>query len=337
MPEWSEFGEQVNRLVYALAGKKFQADIENTNRFIAERISYSEASLRMMRQGRFRPREEKALEILAEIGCTLAGLDREWAGRLLRSGRHPYAQHVLDRVCPVDAVETAPAPSAASALPVLAIRLAGGLLGSLGALLVWMYGISPVYPAPHELPLWVEGVWGLLLGAGLAVGLLCADILHTREGSAALKAVWLRYALLLGGGLLGALLWHLAAVNLFRSPVEGAVQSTWLETFCFGAAYGLAFAAVVFWAYRFVPPPEHSRWRYAAVPLFAVIVGGFSLLGFLLAKMQPYFANQKDVDLFVGVFLRLGLILTVSALLPGFGVSRENNQNIFCALFFNSK
>jgi hypothetical protein len=320
MRKWSEFGEQVNRLVYALAGCKFQTDIESANRFIAERIFYSEVSVRMMRQGRFRPREEQALETLVEIGKCEAELGREWANRLLRSGQHPQVELVLDKFYPVGAVgPTARAdanglPPAAGIVP----RLIGGALGSFLALLLWTYAINPTYPAPHELSFLMEMVWGGLVGAGLAGGIAAADFWQNRRKHQPGWKSWPRYLALPACGMAGALLWNGAIANVFNHAAGSPVTSTGWETFSFGASYGLVFAlgsllvqksgAALPWRFR----------PWSVLLLFVLVCGGLALVGYALAIIQPAFADQKDVDLFVGVMFRLGLICLEALWFPIF-------------------
>jgi hypothetical protein len=185
MHKWDEFGDQVNRLVYTLAGRKFQTDIECANRFIAERIFYSEVSVRMMRQGRFRPREEKALETLVEIGQSEAELGRDWADRLLHSARHPDPELVLRRIYPQENIEKNDVPVSIppSLFQVSVVRITGGILGSFLAMLLWTYLINPIYPAPHELSFFKEGIWGLLIGMGLTCGVISSDIWLNKPNS----------------------------------------------------------------------------------------------------------------------------------------------------------
>lgn len=318
MRKWKEFGDQVNRLVYALAGCKFQTDIECANRFIAERIFYSEVSVRMMRQGRFRPREQKTLEILVEIGKMEAELGRDWASRLLNGGKHANPELVLQSLYPKDVVGN-PAPSISTApypSPTLVSRLLGGILGSFLTLLLWTYAINPTYPAPHELSLLREVAWGVLVGLGLACGMVFADIGSVKRNWMLMWKGWLRYLVLPASGGLGAFLWNGVVAKLFVHVIDHQIASTGLETFSFGAIYGLAFAigAVLV---RGSGYEIRIRWKPLKTGLMFVIVsGGMSLVGFVLAVMQPAFANQKDVDLFVGILLRLGLIILVAVQFP---------------------
>ena len=145
MLRWKQFGEQVNCMIYSLAGQKYQGDIELTNRLVAQQIHYSEASLRAMRQGRFRPQEDSALVTLVEIGFQQAGLSRAWAEALLRYGSHPNAHTILSQYAlPDRPAASLTSPSTSSwLLP----RLVWMTLTTCICLLYWAYGISPVYPA----------------------------------------------------------------------------------------------------------------------------------------------------------------------------------------------
>lgn len=328
MPKWSEFGEHANRLVYALAGKKYQGDIQWANRFVAERIHYSEVSVRMMRQGRFRPQEDRALETMAEIGCREAELGRDWANSLLRSGRHPEPDAVLSRLYPPAGAAGPERPARVIVLPVkaalpaalpaanLTMRIGGGIVGSMAALAVWAYGVHTAYPAAHELPLAVEALWGLLLGAGLALGMAGADFFQGGRRFTCLGKNWARYAALCAGGLGGALVWSLVGARLFTSDPGPGVQSGPSETFAFGASYGLGFGAALAGLWVKIEQGKRPPWRAAWAPGLACLAGAAALLGLLLAAIQPAFANQKDIDMFVGMALRLGLIVGVSLAWP---------------------
>jgi hypothetical protein len=337
MRKWNEFGDQVNRLVYALAGRKFQADIECANRFIAERIFYSEVSVRMMRQGRFRPREEKALETLVEIGQSEAELGRDWAYRLLHSAQHSTPELVLQRIYPQEVAEktTTPHSIALSSFQIIVSRITGGVLGSFLALLLWTYLINPVYPAPHELSFFREAIWGLLIGVGLAGGIVGSDIWlnnpilgATRNEIGAfirdnrfpkppkISFFLARYLALPASGGLGALLWNGIGTKFFDRSIENPVASTGLETFSFGATYGIAFALGLVLAGKCGPEIQSRAKLWQWLLLFGFACGSAAFAGFLLAVMQPAFANQKDVDLFVGMMLRFGLIVLVSVVFP---------------------
>ena len=318
MRKWSEFGEQVNRLVYTLAGRNFQADIDCANRFIAERIFYSEVSVRMMRQGRFRPREENALETLVEIGKTEADLDREWASRLLYSSQHPNPEKVLQKIYPEwDTVRTdLLAPIEPSPTPAFIYRLVGGVLGSFATLLIWTYAINPIYPAPHELTLLREMIWGLLIGVGLAGGMAGSDLWAEKRTGKRIFTDGLSYLVLPVSGVCGALLWHFVGANIFSPPLNGQVTSTAGETFSFGAMYGLIFGVGTILVYRLRYTILSHREQIVLVILYIIICSGATLVGFILATVQPAFANQKDVDLFVGLMIRFGLIFSVSIWFP---------------------
>lgn len=337
MHKWDEFGDQVNRLVYALAGRKFHADIECANRFIAERIFYSEVSVRMMRQGRFRPREEKSLETLVEIGQSEAELGRDWADRLLHSARHSKPDLVLRRIYPQENVEkNDTTPSVAPSLfQVSVARITGGILGSFLAMLLWTYLINPIYPAPHELSFLKEVVWGLLIGMGLTCGIISSDIWLNKPNSwvvqngigaffrndrskktLQISKNWVRYLMLPASGASGGLLWNGVGAKFFDHSLENQVVSTGLETFSFGATYGIAFAIGLVLAGKHAPNTQLRGKSWQWILLFGFTCGSMAFAGFLLAIMQPAFANQKDVDLFVGMMLRFGLIFLMGILFP---------------------
>jgi hypothetical protein len=314
MQKWILFGEQVNRLVYALAGRKFQGKIDCANRYIAETIHYSEVSLRMMRQGRFRPKEDSVVEQMVELGRREAELSRSWAASLLRHARHAAPEMVLARVYPQEAgpepvvvrVEVEPPATA------LLFRMLWGGVGTLATLIMWAYLVSRSYPAAHELPVVMEMLWGLLVGVGLACGLALADFLHTRRIGSLAPLVWTRYVSFALGGLAGGLLWKGAVAGLFI----GAVQSSPLETFVFGAVYGLGFIMVIFWLHMRESGTTPCRHIFGLALAGIFTAGLAALAGYILASAQPSLASQKFIDLFVGITLRMGLIVCATVGLP---------------------
>jgi hypothetical protein len=314
MRKWSEFGEQVNRLVYALAGRKYQADIEMANRVIAERIYYSEVSLRMMRQGRFRPREPHALEILVEIGKLDAELGRDWAVRLLHSGQHPDPKPIIQRLFPPD--ENSGYLIISQPESTIMPRLAGTFVGTFAMLLLWTYGINPAYPAPHELSWVKELLWGLLIGLGLAAGLAGADFWSAKRNGSPTQWFWPGYLTLPLSAVFGALIWNTTATIFFIQNLSSQIISTCAETINFGAIYGLTFSVAVLLVRR-KHCDRHRNWKpWQIALLFIMACAGAALTGFLLAVLQPSFATQKDIDMAVGVLVRAALIFLVSIFFP---------------------
>ena len=304
MREWVRFGEQVNQLVYTLAGARFKGDIETSNRFVADRIHYSESSLRMMRQGRFRPQNDEALEMMARLGKEEAGLEREWAKTLLVSGRHPDPQRVLQTIFnnasdPLAAVgETAVSPTS-----FFFARITAAFTGTLLLLALWTYVISPGYPPPHEPGLWLETIWGGSIGLGLAIGLYGLDLY--RGGGKSSQAG--RYLLLPVGGLLGAVYWFLIDARFFAIGNGTAVESSAIESFVFGLCYagGLTTGIIGAIGYKRRQLERHFDW---IVFTGMILLGGLAaLLGFWLPSVHPTLSSQRDVDVFVGFTLRLGL------------------------------
>lgn len=315
MHNWDEFGKQINRLVYALAGRKFETDIESANRFIAERIFYSEVSVRLMRQGRFLPREEKALETLVEIGISEAELGQDWASQLLRGGKHSNPAIVMQKQFPTN-MET---PHLQSAIPesqlFFAIRLSGGVIGSFLIAIVWTYLLNPAYPAPHELPLLIEISWGFLVGVGLDIGVLIADQWMNDKIMGQTRWDWSKYLVLPASGMIGAIIWNGLFQKLFSSSPLHSISSTGLESFCYGFTYALSFALGMF-LINLNRLNIQEKGKYLKLSLLLVLIcGALSWLGYILAVIKPAFDNQKEIDLFVGILLRIGLILMVGLLL----------------------
>jgi hypothetical protein len=343
MRKWSEFGDQVNRLVYTLKGEKTFGSIESANRYIAERIAYSEVTVRMIRQGRFRPQDDLALEKLVEIGHEI-GMGKEWACRLLSSGRHPAPQSIIERLYHThrSQPESFVMEPSESDLPEgmagtwVARRILGGAVGLIAMLLVWTYFINNTYPPQHELPLELEALWGLLVGSGLALGLTGVDWSVSRQIARPLikPLGGLRYLMLPLMGAVGGFSWNILASNIFSQLVPGKLASTWMETLFYGLVYGLMFgmgtalAAFGEKAPCAVDSTTHGRryfWHATArytkhlwlrPSLFTLIVGVFSLGGFLLAVNHPAFNTQRDIDIIVGVTIRIGLLLAAAVLFP---------------------
>ena len=93
---YPRFGEQMDRLVYALVANKNWI-VRKAVAHIADRVGYSTDSVYRWRRGERYPRQEEVLELLAKIGKE-AGLDRVWGESFLRAGRHPFAIRVIEDV-----------------------------------------------------------------------------------------------------------------------------------------------------------------------------------------------------------------------------------------------
>lgn len=314
MREWVRFGEQVNQLVYTLAGARFKGDIEMANRFIADHIHYSESSLRMMRQGRFRPQNDRALEMMVRLGKQEAGLGHEWARTLLVGGRYPDPERLLQTLFEgtlepvVVGGETAVSPAA-----FFITRTAAAFAGTLLLLAVWTYSISPNYPPPHEPGLVLEMIWGGSVGLGLAIGLGGLDLY--RSGGKFGRAVW-RYLLLPVSGLLGAICWRLISSWFLSTESGTAVESSAIESFVFGLCYAAGLTTVIAGLIGY----EHQKLAYRSdgiAYVSMILLGGLATLsGFWLPYTHPTLSNQRDIDLFVGVTLRLGLAIIAGAGFP---------------------
>jgi hypothetical protein len=307
MREWIRFGEQVNQLVYTLAGAKFMGDIETANRFVAEHIHYSESSVRMMRQGRFRPQNDQSLATMVQLGKQKAGLEYQWGRTLLISGQHPDPEKILQKVynnapesLPSTSIKTAVSPST-----FFTSRSTAAFAGTLLLLGMWTFGISPGYPPPHEPSLFMEIIWGITVGLGLAAGLAGIDTYRSRKFS---EDLW-RYLLLPVGGLFGAGCWRFGNAQLLSANNGAMIESNPIESFAFGLCYatGLTIVIAGLISYERKNLPGRFHWlTFTGMILF----GGLSALaGFLLPYIHPAFSNQRDIDLVVGLALRLGLAI----------------------------
>jgi hypothetical protein len=314
MSKWQEFGNQVNHLVYVLATKNHNANIGAANRYVAEKTSYGEDSIRMMRQGKFLPGDEHTLEILVDIGKNEAALGKDWAENLLKAARCIDPQNLLDKYYRQSFKEREHAVTQLN--PSFVSRISGAAIGCVFTLLLWTYVISPLYPAPHELPLVQECLWGSLIGLGCAIGIAAADIQIKNLVFHQEKLLWLPYIVLPAGGVFGAVLWKLCTSYRQMLPAASVDTSSVAETFCFGLLYGLAFALsiVIFRRTNF-----YHFLKLHPILTIAIISGScafMALAGYTLAILQPSFANQKDVDIFVGLLLRIAVILNLAIFFP---------------------
>jgi hypothetical protein len=333
MKKWIQFGKQVNRLVYALACEKYDGGIGSATRLVAEHINYAEISVRKMRRGLFRPQDDYFFEPMLELGKKEAGMGYEWAEKLLQSGRHPSPKKILNKIYgekPKASVSVI--TQTTSPLFFFMARSTAAFTGAILLLGVWVYFFSPKYPPPHEPGLLTEMLWGLFVGVGLAFGVGGFDLY--RAGRKFVKlAFFSPYLLLPLGGLLGAVFWHFGS-SFFNGGKN--VQSGALETFLFGLSYaaGLIMTIVGFVAYRQKTALERFQWlTFAGM----VLLGGLiALLGFLLPSSHPAFSNQCDIDLFVGLILRLGMAIIAGLSFPLLNLPIFNNLNKFQWLRVNS-
>ena len=328
MREWIRFGEQVNQLVYTLAGAKFMGDIETANRYVAERIHYSEASVRMMRQGRFRPQNDQSLAIMVQLGKQEAKLGYGWARTLLISGQYPDPEKVLQETydgMPDQLVFTITETTISPAFFFIT-RSAAAFAGTLLLLGMWAYGVSPGYPPPHEPGLFMEILWGISIGLGLAVGLGGMDLY--RSSGRFFRAGW-RYLALPAGGLLGAGCWHFGSAQFLSVNNGTIIESSATESFVFGLCYAIGLTIVIAGLIRYECEKSlgHSQWV-----IFAgmVLLGGLAALsGFLLPYAHPTFSNQRDIDLFVGLTLRLGMAIIAGVGFPPLSLPEFRDSDMF--------
>ena len=309
MAKWRNFGDQLNRLVYALAGKKFHANISAANRFIAQSTNYSEDSIRMMRQGKFLPDNQQTLMTLIKIGKQDADLGKEWAIHLLKAAQVSDSAQILHTSFPETPERLIAKPQLT---PSFSPRLVGTAVGCFALLFLWTYLIHPTYPAPHELSLFWECTWGMLIGLGCAAGLFVSDLSTKKMLFNTTKMIWPTYLLLPIGGILGAICWNLITHTLQNH----LLSSTAWETICFGAIYGLAFGTVISLSRK---AANYQFFPIHPLLIVAICTGIGSLMalsGYLFATLQPSFANQKDIDIFVGLMLRIAIIFNIGLFFP---------------------
>jgi hypothetical protein len=202
------------------------------------------------------------------------------------------------------------------------------LIGSLVTYGLWrlIYQSQMGLPYPEELSLLLEALWGALLGFGPFMGLAILQMIHGllqargTEGKDVKNARQLRVkpfrdawlCALLGtlGGLAGGIAWwFIAAQSPFDSHTLG-MTGLW---------------ACVYTTAILLPPlaVRRSRRTYALIVPLAMA----PLAGFLFTKWVHIAPDQADVDMSVGLWMRVALAVGAILLSPAAERSKKNKHH----------
>jgi hypothetical protein len=217
---------------------------------------------------------------------------------------------------------TAPSQTPERTLKLPGIRLwqkiPAAIIGSLATYLVWrlVYQSQMPLPYPEELSLLLEALWGALLGFGPFLGLAALQTGHGLRGRAGdeevqdahpkqqrpakdVRDAWACVFLATLGGLVGGIAWWFIAL---WSPLDSrTLGMTGLWAFVYTSSVLLPPASV-----------RRSRRAYILIVPLAVV----PVAGFLLTKWVHIAPDQADVDMSVGLWLRVALIIGAILLSP---------------------
>ena len=181
--------------------------------------------------------------------------------------------------------------------------------GSLSTYLLWrlVYQSQMDLPYPVELSLFFEALWGALTGLGPFLGLAILQTIHnlvTRNaesqdersaGQPPAKPVrdfWTCSILGALGGLLGGVAWWLVATS---APLDSS-------TLAMTGLWAIAYTSVIL-----LPPfaiKRPKRTHALTIPPLVLL----PVVGFLFTKWIHIAPNQADVDISLGLWLRVSLI-----------------------------
>jgi len=190
-------------------------------------------------------------------------------------------------------------------------RILAAGLGSLGAYLLWrlLYGSQLNLPYPVEIPLFLEALWGVLVGLGPFLGLailqtgysLASQSREGQEQNARLtqrslakpvRDQWSRSILSALGGLAGGIIWWFAAAMLPLDSSGLPMTGLW---------------SIVYTGAILLPPlaaRRNPRTRLSIILPLALL----PIAGFLLTKWLHIAPDQADLDMSVGLWLRVSIV-----------------------------
>jgi hypothetical protein len=196
-------------------------------------------------------------------------------------------------------------------------KILAASIGSLSTYLLWrlVYQAKMDLPYPVELSLFFEALWGTLVGLGPFLGLAILQTIHSlvprdAEGQDERSAVqppvkpvrdfWVCSILGAQGGLAGGVVWWLVATS---GPLD---SSTLAMTGLWTIAYTSAILLPPFAIKR--PKRIHAL----TIPPLALL----PVAGFLITKWIHIAPDQADVDMSVGLWLRVSLVVGAVLVAP---------------------
>lgn len=99
-----ELGDLLKRMIGILKAHRGKS-MSNTLAYLENKLGYTPDTIRKWMQGKHKP-DSTTLTQLVEIGVAEAGMDRQWAERMLYQGKHPDRETLLRRLFPTPEVPT---------------------------------------------------------------------------------------------------------------------------------------------------------------------------------------------------------------------------------------
>jgi LuxR family glucitol operon transcriptional activator len=93
-----ELGSLLKTMIDILKARRGQKMVD-TLAYLEDKLGYSHHTIRKWCQGKHSP-DVEILALLVEIGVSEAGMDRQWADRILYQGEHPQLTAILHRLFP---------------------------------------------------------------------------------------------------------------------------------------------------------------------------------------------------------------------------------------------
>jgi hypothetical protein len=184
-------------------------------------------------------------------------------------------------------------------------------LGSLFTYLSWrlIYQSQMDLPYPLELSPLLEALWGALAGLGPFFGLALLQTTHRlvvrargleKQGTRSIWDCWARSMLGMLGGLAGGVAWRLLAAAIPLDSSTLAMTGLW---------------AIVYTGAILLPPlavKRSTRARAPIVPALALL----PVIGFSITRWVHIAPDQADIDMSVGLWLRVGLAVGATLITP---------------------
>ena len=208
-------------------------------------------------------------------------------------------------------------------------KILAAIVGSVGTYLLWrlIYQSQMELPYPTELSPLLEALWGALLGLGPFLGLAVLQTVHgllqARDAESddaenvrqllvkPIRDAWICALLGALGGLAGGIIWWLIATQSPYDSRTPGMTSLW---------------AIVYTSAILLPPSPArcSKKAYLIIVPLAMV----SLAGFLITRWVHIAPDQADIDMSVGLWMRISLIIGAILLSP---VTEDKKRNKYHA------